>query len=54
MIGSFGTAVGLRRAAAIIFALVAVLPLLAVLPVLHRAGVLISTRVPRLPAVAHA
>ena len=43
MIRSFSTAVGLRRAAAIIFALVAVLPLLAVLPVLHSAGVLAST-----------
>src|SRR4029453_2705062 len=39
---SFGTTVGLRRAAAIIFALVAVLPMLAVLPVLHTAGVLAS------------
>ena len=42
MIRSFSTTVGLRRAAAIIFALVAVLPLLAVLPVLHSAGVLAS------------
>src|SRR4029453_11941357 len=42
MMRSFGTTVGLRRAAAIIFALVAVLPMLAVLPVLHTAGVLAS------------
>jgi signal transduction histidine kinase/CheY-like chemotaxis protein len=35
--------VGLRRAAAIIFALVAVLPLLALLPVLHAAGLLATT-----------
>jgi len=37
---SFSTAVGLRRAAAIIFALVAVLPMLAVLPVVHTAGLM--------------
>ena len=42
MMRSFSTTVGLRRAAAIIFALVAVLPMLAVLPVLHTAGVLAS------------
>jgi signal transduction histidine kinase/CheY-like chemotaxis protein len=36
--------VGLRRAAAIIFALATVLPLLAVLPLLHGAGLLASTR----------
>ena len=36
--------VGLRRAAAIIFALVAVLPLLALLPLLHAAGILATTR----------
>jgi signal transduction histidine kinase len=42
MIGPFSTAVGLRRAAAIIFALVAVLPLLAVLPVVHTAGLMAS------------
>ena len=46
--------VGLRRAAAIIFALVAVLPLLTVLPLLHRAGLLASpwTQVALLLAVA--
>ncbi len=37
--------VGLRRAAAIIFALVAVVPLLAVMPLLHSAGMLNSTSV---------
>ncbi|HET9539321.1 MAG TPA: ATP-binding protein [Candidatus Limnocylindria bacterium] len=42
MMRSFSSTVGLRRAAAIIFALVAVLPMLAVLPVLHTAGVLAS------------
>ena len=42
MMGSFSTAVGLRRAAAIIFALVAVLPMLAVLPVVHTAGLMAS------------
>jgi signal transduction histidine kinase/ActR/RegA family two-component response regulator/HAMP domain-containing protein len=36
--------VGLRRAAAIIFALVAVLPLLGVLPLLHQAGLLVTTQ----------
>jgi signal transduction histidine kinase len=35
--------VGLRRATSIIFALVAVLPMLAVLPLLHSAGLLAST-----------
>jgi len=42
MMRAFSATVGLRRAAAIIFALVAVLPLLAVLPVLHSAGTLAS------------
>jgi len=36
--------VGLRRAAAIIFALVAVLPLLGVLPLLHQGGLLATTQ----------
>ncbi|PYM27386.1 MAG: hypothetical protein DMD78_02160 [Candidatus Rokuibacteriota bacterium] len=36
--------VGLRRAAAIIFALVAVLPLLGVLPLLHQSGLLATTQ----------
>ena len=42
MMHAFSTAVGLRRAAAIIFALVAVLPMLAVLPVVHTAGLTAS------------